>query len=90
MSAEPADDIYLQTAIDAVRRAGEIQRQASRGAADSALASLKQAGMTVTELPPAELAKLREKVKPVIDKYTATVGEATVKELNAEIAKVRK
>ncbi|HTK28474.1 MAG TPA: inositol monophosphatase family protein, partial [Vicinamibacterales bacterium] len=31
MSAEPADDIYLQTAIDAVRRAGEIQRQASRG-----------------------------------------------------------
>jgi myo-inositol-1(or 4)-monophosphatase len=31
VSAEPADDIYLQTAIDAVRRAGEIQRQASRG-----------------------------------------------------------
>jgi myo-inositol-1(or 4)-monophosphatase len=31
VSGEPADDIYLQTAIDAVRRAGEIQRQASRG-----------------------------------------------------------
>ena len=31
MSAEPADDIYLQTATDAVRRAGEIQRHASRG-----------------------------------------------------------
>ena len=31
MSAEPADDIYLETAIDAVRRAGEIQRQAFRG-----------------------------------------------------------
>ncbi len=75
---------------DAAAEATVFQRQASRGAADSALASLKQAGMTVTELPPAELAKLREKVKPVIDKYTATVGEATVKELNAEIAKVRK
>jgi TRAP-type transport system periplasmic protein len=75
---------------DAAAEATVFQRQASRGAADSALASLKQGGMTVTELPPAELAKLRDKVKPVIDKYTATVGEATVKELNAEIAKVRK
>ncbi|RYF57220.1 MAG: TRAP transporter substrate-binding protein, partial [Comamonadaceae bacterium] len=31
-----------------------------------------------------------QKVKPVIDKYTASVGEATVKELMAEVAKVRK
>ena len=31
MSDEPADETYLQTAIDAVRRAGAIQRQASRG-----------------------------------------------------------
>jgi myo-inositol-1(or 4)-monophosphatase len=31
VSPEPTDDTYLQTAIDAVRRAGEIQRQASRG-----------------------------------------------------------
>jgi tripartite ATP-independent transporter DctP family solute receptor len=75
---------------DAAAEATVFQRQVSRGAADSALAALKQAGMTVTELPPAEMAKLREKVKPVIDKYTASVGEPTVKELMAEIAKVRK
>jgi myo-inositol-1(or 4)-monophosphatase len=31
VSPEPTDETYLQTAIDAVRRAGEIQRQASRG-----------------------------------------------------------
>jgi myo-inositol-1(or 4)-monophosphatase len=31
VSAEPTDETYLQTAIDAVCRAGEIQRQASRG-----------------------------------------------------------
>ncbi|WP_399677841.1 TRAP transporter substrate-binding protein [Xenophilus sp.] len=74
----------------AAAEATVFQRQVSRGAADSALAALKQAGMTVTELPPAEVAKLREKVRPVIDKYTASVGEATVKELMAEIAKVRK
>ena len=75
---------------EAAAEATVYQRQVSRGAADSALAALKQAGMTVTELPPAEMAKLREKVKPVIDKYTASVGEPTVKELMAEIAKVRK
>jgi len=34
--------------------------------------------------------KLRAKVKPVIDKYTASVGETTVKELMAEIEKARK
>jgi len=51
---------------------------------------LKKAGMTVSELPPEEMAKLRAKVKPVIDKYSASVGEATVKELMAEIDKVRK
>ncbi|MGO4392899.1 TRAP transporter substrate-binding protein [Variovorax sp. M-6] len=75
---------------DSAAEATTFQRQASRGAADSALEALKQAGMTVTELPPAEMARLREKVKPVIDKYTASVGEATVKELMAEIAKARK
>jgi len=75
---------------DAAAEATKFQREASRAAADTALDTLKKAGMTVTELPPAEMAKLRDKVKPVIDKYTATVGEATVKELYAEIAKVRK
>lgn len=75
---------------DSATEATTFQRQASRGAADSALEALKKAGMTVTELPPAEMAKLREKVKPVIDKYTASVGEATVNELMAEIAKARK
>ncbi|MDM0019528.1 TRAP transporter substrate-binding protein [Variovorax saccharolyticus] len=75
---------------DAAAEATTFQREVSRGAADSALESLKKAGMTVTELPPAEIAKLREKVKPVIDKHTAAVGDATVKELMAEIAKARK
>ncbi len=67
-----------------------FQREASRAAADSALDALKKAGMTVSELPPEEMARLRTKVKPVIDKYSASVGEATVKELMAEIDKARK
>lgn len=75
---------------DAATESTAFQRQASRGAADSALDALRKAGMTVSELPPDEMAKLRAKVKPVIDKYSASVGEATVKELMAEIEKVRK
>ena len=75
---------------DAANEATAYQREVSRSAADSALAALKKAGITVTELPPAEVEKLRQKVKPVIDKYTTSVGEATVKELMAEVAKVRK
>jgi hypothetical protein len=42
------------------------------------LDALKKAGMQVTELPPAELAKLRDKMKPVIAKHSAGVGEPTV------------
>ncbi len=45
--------------------------------------------MTVTELSAAEQAKLRDKLKPVIDKHGAAIS-ATVAELTAELAKLRK
>ncbi|MBN8754656.1 MULTISPECIES: TRAP transporter substrate-binding protein [Variovorax] len=67
-----------------------FQRAASRGAADGALDALKKAGMTVSEISPEEMTKLRAKVKPVIDKYAASVGDTTVKELMAEVEKARK
>lgn len=75
---------------DSAAEATAYQRQQSRSQADTALEALKKSGVQVTELPAAEVAKLREKVKPVIEKHTAAVGEATVKELMAELAKVRK
>ena len=46
--------------------------------------------MEVNELPPAEIAKIRAKLKPVIDKFSAEVGADFVKQLYAEIDKVRK
>jgi TRAP-type transport system periplasmic protein len=79
-----------QIVQDAANEAGKYQRQVSRDLAATQLADLKKAGMQVTELPAAEQAKLREKMKPVIDKYASTVGENTVKDLMAELAKVRK
>ena len=45
--------------------------------------------MQVSEFSPAEQAKLREKLKPVIDKHGAAIA-ATVAELQAELAKLRK
>ena len=45
--------------------------------------------MQVSEFTAAEQAKLREKLKQVIEKHGAALGE-TVKEMTAEIAKVRK
>ncbi|XAH22211.1 TRAP transporter substrate-binding protein [Xylophilus sp. GW821-FHT01B05] len=75
---------------EAAAEATRFQREVSRAQADEALDKLKQAGMQVTEFSAADMARLRDKVKPVIDKQTAAVGEGTVKELMAEIAKVRR
>lgn len=75
---------------DAVNESIKYQRQQSRALAGSLLDTLKKNGMQVTELPAAEVAKLREKMKPVIAKHSATVGEATVNAMMAELARIRK
>lgn len=75
---------------DSADEATKFQRELSRKQSDEALADLKKAGMQVTEFSPAELQRLREKVKPVIDKHTAAVGADVVQQVQAEIAKVRK
>lgn len=75
---------------EAAAEATKFQRQLSRSQADEALAELKKLGMQVTEFSPVELQRLRDKVKPVVDKHAAAVGEATVREVYAELDKVRK
>ena len=45
--------------------------------------------MQVVELPAAEVARIRDKVQPVVKKFSEGVPEATVKELYAEIEKAR-
>ena len=71
-------------------KSAKYQREQSRAGMATALDAIKKGGMTVTELSPAEMAKFREKVKPVIAKHSATVGEATVAEVMAELDKLRK
>ncbi len=75
---------------DSADEATKMQRDQSRAAVAANLELLKKNGMVVTSFAPAEVAKLREKMKPVIDKYTVNVGEGLVKEVYAELAKLRK
>ena len=86
-SLTPAERKLIDDAAD---EAAKTQRTESRAAVAANLELLKKNGMTVTQLPPAEVAKLREKMKPVIAKYSANVGDATVNEMMAELAKLRK
>lgn len=43
----------------------------------------------VTEFPAEETARMREKLTPVADKYSHEIGEPLMKEMLAEIEKVR-
>ncbi len=78
-------EILMSTAIEA----RDWQRQNSRDMAEKSLANLKKT-MEVSVLPPEEVAKIRAKIKPVIDKFSANVGPELVKELQGELDKIRK
>jgi tripartite ATP-independent transporter DctP family solute receptor len=74
---------------DAAREATLFERKTIRASSETALADLKKAGMQITELPPAEQAKLRSKLQPVLAKFSKEFGEDTTAEMNAELAKAR-
>jgi tripartite ATP-independent transporter DctP family solute receptor len=77
----------LDSAAD---EAAKYEREQSRAMMSTALESLKKNGMTVTEFSPAEVAKFRDKMKPVVAKFSSNVGEAAVKDVMDELAKLRK
>jgi TRAP-type transport system periplasmic protein len=74
---------------DSLNEAEAYQRQVSREKSLQVLEDLKKAGMQVNEVSPQEIARIREKIKPVIDKYAKEAGEPLMAEVNAEIAKKR-
>ena len=72
---------------DAVAESAKYQREQSRKLEASILENLKKNGMQVTQLSEAEMAKMRDKMRPVTAKYGVTVGQDLVKELQGEIEK---
>ncbi|MBD5804591.1 2,3-diketo-L-gulonate-binding periplasmic protein YiaO precursor [Azoarcus sp. Aa7] len=81
----PAEQKIIQESANEAR---DFERQVSAKKNAEALEYLKKK-LEVTELSAEEMAKMREKVKPVIEKYTKELGEPFVKEVYAEVAKVR-
>jgi len=63
-----------QAVKQAAVEASAFQRQLQRQESDKLTAGLKAKGMTVNELSPAELARLRAAVQPVVTKYATELG----------------
>ena len=74
---------------DAMAESAKFQRTTARALESGTLETMKKNGMQVTTLPASEMAILREKMKPVIAKHGEPIA-ATVSELQAELAKLRK
>ena len=75
---------------DAAYETRDYQRKTARDMTAKSREFVIKQGMKVNELSAQEIARMRDKVKPVIDKYTTQVGEPLVKEMYAEIDKARK
>jgi tripartite ATP-independent transporter DctP family solute receptor len=74
---------------DAAQEAKVFQRAFSREQETKALDAVKAAGMQVVELSAAEIGRIRDKVQPVVKKFSEGVNESIVKELYGEIEKAR-
>jgi TRAP-type transport system periplasmic protein len=74
---------------DAAPEARDHQRKVAREMDGKSREFLVKSGMQINDVPAEEIARMREKVQPVIDKYAPQVGEALVKEFYEELAKAR-
>ncbi len=82
----PADKTGIQKAAV---EAGLLQRKLlDEGNAD-VISKFKAAGVTVETMQPAELARIQDKVKPVVAKFAPVIGEDFVKGFYAEIDQAR-
>ena len=78
------DKAGVQKAADEARL---YQRQLLDEGDKDVIKKFRDAGVQVDEVPPAELAKIRDKVKPVVGKFVPQIGEEFFKEFQAEIEK---
>jgi len=72
----------------AAQEARAYQRQTSREQDAIELEALKQS-MEVTEMPPEELEKMRDKARPVVEKYNKDIDQSLVNSLQAELDELR-
>ena len=75
--------------LDAGKEAQPFARKIVRDADAKSLANLKAKGLNVSDFPAASVAQMRERLKPVVEKYSNEAGGTMVKEMQVEIDKVR-
>ena len=81
-----ADNQGVQKAAD---EAKILQRELLDAGDKEVIGKFGTAGVKVDAIAPADLAKIQDKVKPVVTKFAPQIGEAFIKEFYAEIDKVR-
>jgi tripartite ATP-independent transporter DctP family solute receptor len=81
----PTEQKILQSAALEAR---DYQRKVSREAAGKALAELKAKGMQVNELTPAAIARMRQMVKPIYEKFAAEYDPSLVKLFRSELERI--
>ena len=81
-----ADKAGIQKAADEAKL---LQRQLLDEGDKDVIKKFGDAGVKVDAIPAAELAKIQEKVKPVVAKFAPQIGEEFIKGFYAEIEKAR-
>jgi tripartite ATP-independent transporter DctP family solute receptor len=74
---------------EAAREATVFERKTIRAFSEQALTELKKHGLQVTELPAAEQARMKEKLQPVVAKFSKEFGEDTAKAMFTELEQIR-
>ncbi|MFN6994703.1 MAG: TRAP transporter substrate-binding protein [Aquincola tertiaricarbonis] len=73
---------------EAAQEAKTEERKLTQQKEAQAIDNLRKT-MTVNEVSEAEMARWRQKVQPVMDKFSREIGEGVVGEVNAELARMR-
>ena len=73
--------------MEAAKKARDFERQDTREEAARALAELKDKGMQINEVDPAEVQRMREQAAPAIQKVVDTVGQQLFDQVQAEAEK---
>jgi TRAP-type transport system periplasmic protein len=82
----PDEKALLQQAAN---EAAVYQRQASREQTGKSIELIKQAGVTVNEVSPDEIERIRQRIKPIVEKFTKDIDPEVAQQVQAELAKVR-
>jgi tripartite ATP-independent transporter DctP family solute receptor len=76
--------------MDAAIKSRDAERKDTRQEGEKALAQIKEHGMKVNVVSPEEIQRMREAVKPAIQKVVDMVGEPLFEKVQAEIQKAPK